>query len=104
MKIFALAAALAVAFPAFAQDATSAAVHAGADQIAAPATPFNAEETPGGYMPANSPYSSPPSVGEKVVFSAEPLTPSEAYPAPAPRSHYPQCSSKRTDGCLQTRN
>ena len=102
MKIIALAAALAVAAPAFAQDTSAMPVSAASDQSSASVGAFSGEETKGGYMPANSPFSSPPSVGERIVFSAQTLTPSEAYPAPAPRAHYPMCSSKRADDCVQS--
>lgn len=64
---------------------------------------FRAQETPGGYQPAGSPLSGPVSADTKVVFVPQALTPSEAYPAPAPRKSYPACKLGQQDNCRQAR-
>lgn len=63
---------------------------------------FRARETPGGYEPAQSPLSGPVRPGTRIVFHPQPLTPAEAYPAPAP-GRYPRCTARRTDACRQPR-
>jgi hypothetical protein len=62
---------------------------------------FRAEETPGGYQPANSPLSGPVTPTTRVVFVPQALTPGEAYPAPAPLKVYPACKPGREDNCRQ---
>ncbi|MHA6720119.1 hypothetical protein ACX40Y_11785 [Sphingomonas sp. RS6] len=82
MKAFALAAALLLTSPAFAQT--------------------NDHPSPGGYRPAGSMWvNGAPKPGDKVVFEPSKLTPSEAFPAPAPLAHYPLCKRGQTDECMQ---
>lgn len=82
MKAFALAAALLLTSPAFAQASTPA--------------------EPGGYAPAQSMWvNGTPQPGDKVVFEPSKLTPAQAFPAPAPRNHYPVCTRGQTDECMQ---
>jgi len=65
------------------------------------ASGFRAEETPGGYQPASSPFSGPVTPTTQVVFVPQTLTPSQAYPAPAPLKAYPACKPGREDNCRQ---
>lgn len=65
------------------------------------ASGFRAEETPGGYQPAGSPFSGPVTPTTQVVFVPQALTPSQAYPAPAPLKAYPACKPGREDNCRQ---
>ncbi|MBB4840264.1 hypothetical protein HNP52_003356 [Sphingomonas kyeonggiensis] len=65
------------------------------------ASGFRAEETPGGYQPASSSFSGPVTPTTQVVFVPQTLTPSQAYPAPAPLKAYPACKPGREDNCRQ---
>lgn len=97
MKLIALAAALAVAGTAAAQDMGT---------TSAPAAPQTATTTQtmddpvGGYQPATPPMSSPPAPGATVVFQQAPA-PDVAYPAPAPMAEYPICKKGQYDNCRQ---
>ena len=62
---------------------------------------FQAEETPGGYEPANPPLPSKLAPGTRIVFTPQTLTPSQAYPAPEADKTYPRCTSERRDSCRQ---
>ncbi|UYY77266.1 hypothetical protein [Sphingomonas sp. R1] len=86
MKLIALAAALTLASPALAQTAPAA---------------MNTASQPGGYAPATMWANGAPQPGDRVVFHANPLTPSEAFPPPAPRAHYPLCTNGQADECIQ---
>lgn len=86
MKLIALAAALTLASPALAQ--TTQTMAATADQ-------------PGGYAPATMWVNGKPQPGDKVVFEPNKLTPSEAFPPPPAREHYPVCKHGQTDECVQ---
>lgn len=86
MKLIALAAALTLASPALAQTTS--------------ATMTNVSQ-PGGYAPATMWVNGAPQPGDKVVFQPSTLTPSEAFPPPAPRAHYPVCKKGQTDECIQ---
>lgn len=89
MKLIALAAALTLAGPALAQTTQTQPVSA---TSAAPA---------GGYAPATMWVNGQPQPGDKVVFEPSRLTPSQAFPPPPPRDHYPVCKRGQTDQCLQ---
>ncbi|GAA0749412.1 hypothetical protein CA233_01720 [Sphingomonas sp. ABOLD] len=65
------------------------------------ASGFRAVETPGGYAPAAPAIDGPVTPATKVDFVPQTLTPSEAFPPPAPRKTYPPCSKQRRDECLQ---
>jgi len=103
MKLFFFVAALAASTNAIAQEAPSQPAAPPADRTFTDPNGFKAEETPGGYQPAGSPYSRQPAPGESVVFSAQPLTPTEAYPPPAPLATYPACKPKQYNQCKQRR-
>lgn len=62
---------------------------------------FRAIETPGGYEPAAPAIDGPVTPATKVDFVPQTLTPSEAFPPPAPRKTYPPCTKHRRDECLQ---
>ncbi len=95
MKLIALAAALAVAGTAAAQDMAAPAP-------AAPetTTASTTEDPVGGYQPATPPMSAPPAPGATVVFQQAPA-PEIAYPAPAPLAEYPICKKGQYDKCRQ---
>ncbi|WP_422058557.1 hypothetical protein [Sphingomonas sp.] len=97
MKLIALAAALAMAGTAAAQDmgTTSAPT---APQSTTTATPT--DDPVGGYQPANPPMSAPPAPGATVVFQQAPA-PDVAFPAPAPLAEYPICKKGQYDNCRQ---
>ncbi|MET3711855.1 hypothetical protein ABIC65_002564 [Sphingomonas trueperi] len=71
------------------------------DRTFTDANGFRAVETSGGYEPAAPATSGPVTPTTKVDFVQQPLTPSEAFPAPAPRKSYPACTKQRRDECLQ---
>ncbi|GAA0748237.1 hypothetical protein CA233_20800 [Sphingomonas sp. ABOLD] len=87
MKLIALAAALTLASPALAQTFPVSTI-ATARQI-------------GGYAPATMWANGQPQPGDRVVFEPSRLTPSEAFPPPPARAHYPVCTRGQTDECLQ---
>jgi hypothetical protein len=102
MKPFIFAAVVA----AFVGSAAQAAPFAGAqdaspDRVFVSLDGFRAEETPGGYEPANSPLSGPVEADTKVVFVPQTMTPAELYPAPAAKKAYPPCTPQRQDSCRQ---
>lgn len=63
---------------------------------------FQAEETPGGYEPADPPVPPGTPADARIVAEAS-ISPSAAYPAPAPAKFYPACSASRRDNCAQRR-
>ncbi|MFZ5746893.1 MAG: hypothetical protein ACOY45_04450 [Pseudomonadota bacterium] len=67
----------------------------------APAADTTVQTPVGGYAPATSPFSAPPTPGAKIVFVPNPQTPTEAFPPPPPKDHYPICKKGQTDGCKQ---
>jgi hypothetical protein len=87
-----------ISAPAFAQDAT-----AGTHVFTDPGG-FEAEETPGGYEPARPPLPADLAPGTRVKFVPQQLTPTQAYPPPAPLESYPSCADARQDNCLQGRD
>lgn len=99
--LLALAAALAVAAPAMAQNTPSQ----GAAPTTAPATgdvdaaAARAAQA-GGYQPDGPALSGPLAPGAQVIFKAAP-PPDVAYPAPPPLAHYPVCKKGQFDGCIQ---
>ncbi|UUL82984.1 hypothetical protein [Sphingomonas qomolangmaensis] len=54
--------------------------------------------TTGGYMPAQPPMSGPAQAGATVRVQAS-MSPSQAFPPPAPKAEYPVCKRGQTDGC-----
>lgn len=54
--------------------------------------------TAGGYMPAQPPMSGPAQAGAMVRVQPS-MSPSQAFPPPAPKAEYPVCSRGQTDGC-----
>jgi len=103
MKLILFVAALAVSTGAIAQEAPSQSAAPAGARTFTDANGFQGEETRGGYQPAGSPYSSPPAQGQQVVFRAQTLTPTEAFPPPPPRAHYPLCKPKQYNNCRQRR-
>jgi len=71
------------------------------DRTITDANGFRGVERPGGYEPANPAINGPVTPTTKVDFVPQTLTPSEAFPAPAPRKSYPACTKQRRDECLQ---
>jgi hypothetical protein len=65
-------------------------------------TPMAASgETPrGGYAPSTPPLSGTPTAGATVRVQPS-MSPSEAFPPPAPKAEYPICKKGQTDGCRQ---
>lgn len=61
---------------------------------------FQGRETPGGYEPVNAPLPASTPANARVIERAS-LSPSTAFPPPAPAKSYPPCSSQRQDGCTQ---
>lgn len=115
MNLLAVAAAFAAAATGIAQDQaaapaapsqpprTQASAPAPADAAAAPAPAAgNVVQTPGGYMPATAFPDGAPTPGAPVTFVPNPQTPSQAFPPPPPRDHYPRCKPGQFDGCLQS--
>ena len=90
MKLIALAAALTLASPALAQTS--------------PVSTAPTASQPGGYAPATMWTNGQPQPGDRVVFEPNRLTPSEAFPPPPARAHYPLCKRGQTDECLQRPN
>ncbi len=54
----------------------------------------------GGYQPAGPAIQGSATPGGPVVFQQAP-SPSQAYPAPAPKASYPICKKGQYDGCRQ---
>ena len=96
MKLIALAAALAMAGTAAAQDMGTTSAPTAPQTTAA--TPV--EDPVGGYQPATSPMSAPAAPGTTVVFQQAPA-PDVAFPAPAPLAEYPICKKGQYDNCRQ---
>jgi hypothetical protein len=58
-------------------------------------------ETPkGGYMPSTPALSGPVQPGATVRVQPS-MSPSQAFPPPAPKAEYPICKKGQTDGCRQ---
>jgi hypothetical protein len=93
MKLLIAAAVAVLATPAFAQDQSAPAPAPATDQAA----PM------GGYQPASPPMSGTPAPGTTVRFQQAP-SPSEAYPAPAAKDHYPPCRAGQHNGCTEREN
>jgi hypothetical protein len=55
-------------------------------------------ETKGGYMPSTPPLSGTPQPGATVRVQPS-MSPSQAFPPPAPKTEYPVCKKGQTDGC-----
>ena len=82
---------------------TQASAPAPADAAPVPAAAAgNVVQTPGGYMPATAFPNGAPTPGAPVTFVPNPQTPSQAFPPPPPRDHYPRCKPGQFDGCLQS--
>jgi hypothetical protein len=96
MKLIALAAALAMAGTAAAQDMAAPAPAAPETTTTASTT----EDPVGGYQPATPPMSAPAAPGTTVVFQQAPA-PDVAFPAPAPLAEYPICKKGQYDNCRQ---
>ncbi|MDQ0839329.1 hypothetical protein [Sphingomonas faeni] len=101
MKLCILTTALILAAPAMAQEAGSSSGTTSGDRFFTSVDGFKGERTPGGYQPAGSALSSPPAPGDIVEFRAQPLTPEQAFPSPAPLADYPPCAAKQYDRCMQ---
>lgn len=116
MNLLAVAAAFAAAATGIAQDQAAApAAPSQPPQTQAPApapapatapapapAAGNVVQTPGGYMPATAFPNGAPTPGAPVTFVPNPQTPSQAFPPPPPRDHYPRCKPGQFDGCLQS--
>lgn len=63
--------------------------------------PRTVEHAPGGYQPAAPALSGPVAPGQTPIFVPSTQTPSQAYPPPAPLSHYPFCKRGQFDKCMQ---
>ncbi len=97
MKLIFATAMLAASFtvaPAMAQTAP-------AQDASAQATGNNGAERLGGYMPSKPALSGPVTPQTRVIFRANPQTPSEAFPPPPPKAEYPICQRGQYDGCRQ---
>ncbi|PCD03069.1 hypothetical protein COC42_01195 [Sphingomonas spermidinifaciens] len=57
-------------------------------------------ETTGGYMPSTPPLSGTPTPGATVRVQPS-MSPSQAFPPPAPEAEYPICKKGQTDNCRQ---
>ncbi len=96
MKLVVLAAALAMTGAAHAHPAQTSAQKA--------ESPSNdGAEKLGGYAPTTPLFSSgsPPAPGTPVTFVPSTLTPTQAFPPPAPKDSYPICKRGQFDGCRQ---
>jgi hypothetical protein len=100
MKLIALAAALAIAGTAHAQQASAPTAEASSN---AEAPGNDGASTLGGYAPADPLFSSGtvPPPGAAVVFVPSSQTPTEAFPPPPPKASYPICKPGQFDGCRQ---
>lgn len=101
MRLILIAAVLSISSPSIAQEAAASGATTPQDRTFTGDDGFKAEETAGGYQPATSPLSGPLVPGQPVVFRAQTLTPSQAYPPPAPRADYPPCAPKQFNNCTQ---
>jgi hypothetical protein len=97
MKLIALAAASLVAF------ATPALAQTTPDGTPMPTTDEaqTTDDPRGGYAPATPLFSSPPQPGQPVRFVPNTLTPTQAFPPPAPLPSYPICKRGQYDKCRQ---
>lgn len=87
MKLIALAAALALT---------------GSAALAQDTAPAPAAEDPvGGYQPSTPAIQGDTSSGQKPIFVANPMTPTQAFPPPPPLAKYPLCKKGQTDNCRQ---
>lgn len=101
MKLLALTAALALAGgTALAQD-TQTAPAPTAPAAPATSTAPAAEDPVGGYQPSTPAVQGDTSSGQKPIFQANPLTPTQAFPPPPPLDKYPLCKKGQTDNCRQ---
>lgn len=105
MKRIALAAALAASGTALAQEmpqqsTTTTTTETMGTTGAGTAATSPGEDPRGGYMPSAPALSGTPMPGQPVIFVPS-ASPSEAYPAPAPLSHYPICKRGQFDNCRQ---
>ncbi|MBR0553970.1 hypothetical protein [Stakelama marina] len=101
MKLIALAAALTMSAPAFAQTPPqSNPPQVSADDQSTQPGAIQYTESAGGYQPANPPMTATPTAGQPVVFKPAPQ-PSEAFPPPPPKASYPICKPGQYDGCRQ---
>lgn len=96
MKLLALAAA------AFAMTGTAALAQDTQAKPAPTAPTAPATEDPvGGYQPSTPAIQGDTSSGQKPIFQANPLTPTQAFPPPPPLDKYPLCKKGQTDNCRQ---
>lgn len=98
MKLIALAAALALTGNAARAQDTQTAPAPAAPETAAPAA---TEDPVGGYQPSTPAIQGDTSSGQKPIFQPNPLTPTQAFPPPAPLVKYPLCKKGQTDNCRQ---
>lgn len=96
MKLVALAAALVLSGPAFAQDTPQQ-----SSNTTQNSSTMQPGEQPGGYAPTAPLFSQTPPPGAKIVFVPNTQTPTEAFPPPPPRAHYPLCKRGQYDECRQ---
>lgn len=94
MKLLALAAA------AFAMTGASALAQDTQANPAPPAAPAP-EDPVGGYQPSTPAIHGDTSSGQKPIFQANPMTPTQAFPPPPPLDKYPLCKKGQTDNCRQ---
>jgi hypothetical protein len=57
--------------------------------------------TSGGYMPAQPPIAGGTPPANATVRFQPSMSPSQAFPPPAPKDEYPVCTRGQTDGCRQ---
>lgn len=89
---------LAASFAAIAMTCTAALAQ---DPQPAPAATTAVEDPVGGYQPSTPAIQGDRSSGQKPVFQANPLTPTQAFPPPPPLEKYPLCKKGQTDNCRQ---
>ncbi|HCB74898.1 hypothetical protein [Sphingomonas yantingensis] len=73
---------------------------AGQPMQQAPMGATGGTETKGGYMPSTPPLAGPVQPGATVRVQPS-MSPSQAFPPPAPKAEYPICKKGQTDGCRQ---
>lgn len=95
MKLIALAAALAVAAPAIAQDVPQTS----SQKAQSPTN--NGASMLGGYAPTAPLFATTPEPGATVIFVPNTQTATEAFPPPPPKAAYPVCKRGQFDGCTQ---
>jgi len=103
MKALLLATALAFGGTAAAQDMTAPAAPQQTSPMSTPTVeqePLTGGDPIGGYQPAAPPMSAPPAPGQQVIFQPS-VSPSQAYPPPAPLQSYPICKRGQYDNCRQ---